>query len=74
MNDKQPKTIPNPLWCDRCEGCGYVIYDSEWEPYAVECDACKDRRPAKEAVPLTGNNGERDEKREYQSMTVLIFP
>ena len=44
MNDKQPRMIPNPRYCDKCDGRGYVIYDAEWEPYAVQCDACKDRR------------------------------
>jgi len=47
MNASQPKTIPNPLYCDRCDGRGYVVYDAEWDPYAVQCDACKDRRPKK---------------------------
>lgn len=47
MNAKQPKMIPNPLYCERCEGRGYVVYDSEWEPYAVQCTACEDRRPAR---------------------------
>lgn len=46
MGDKQPKMIPNPLYCNRCEGRGYLVADAEWEPYAVQCDACKDRRPA----------------------------
>jgi hypothetical protein len=47
MPQQQPKTIPNPLWCDRCEGRGYLVADAEWEPYAVQCPACADRRPAK---------------------------
>jgi len=42
---KQPKMIPNPLYCDRCEGRGYLVGDAEWEPYAVQCHACKDCRP-----------------------------
>ena len=46
MSDAQPKMIPNPLYCDRCEGRGYLVADAEWEPYAVQCDECKDRRPA----------------------------
>lgn len=44
----QAKMIPNPLYCDRCEGRGYLVADAEWEPYAVQCDACKDRRPVPE--------------------------
>jgi hypothetical protein len=42
--DSQPRTIPNPLWCEQCEGRGYVIHDAEWEPYAVRCSSCA--RPA----------------------------
>ena len=42
--EKQPRMVPNPLWCDRCEGRGYLVADAEWEPYAVQCDECKDRR------------------------------
>jgi hypothetical protein len=42
--DQQPRMIPNPLWCDRCEGCGYLVVDAEWEPYAVQCRECADRR------------------------------
>jgi hypothetical protein len=38
---QQPRMIPNPLWCDKCEGRGYVIYDVEWEPYAVRCNKCR---------------------------------
>ncbi len=54
MNAPQPKTIPNPLYCDRCKGRGYVVYDSEWEPYAVRCTACEETgfavtRPPREA-------------------------
>jgi len=47
---KQPKMIPNPLWCERCDGRGYLVADAEWEPYAVQCSACADRRPAKPAT------------------------
>lgn len=46
---QEPKTLPNPLYCERCDGRGYLVADAEWEPYAVQCDACKDRRPAKPA-------------------------
>ena len=46
---QEPKMIPNPLYCDKCEGRGYLVADAEWEPYAVQCDACADRRPAKPA-------------------------
>ncbi len=48
MNAPQPKTIANPLWCEVCEGRGYVVFDSEWNPYAVQCAACLDRRRDKE--------------------------
>ena len=44
MSEKQPRMIPNPLWCETCEGRGYLVADAEWEPYAVQCDDCKDRR------------------------------
>lgn len=44
MTVKQPRMIPNPLWCERCEGRGYLVADAEWEPYAVQCGDCKDRR------------------------------
>lgn len=47
MTLPQPRTIPNPLWCDRCEGRGYLVGDVDWEPYCVECPACADRRPAR---------------------------
>lgn len=43
---QQPRTIPNPSWCERCEGRGYLVVDAEWEPYAVQCPECADRRPA----------------------------
>ena len=45
--EAQPRTIPNPLWCDKCEGRGYVVYDPEGEPYAVQCEKCADRRAVK---------------------------
>lgn len=54
---RQPKMIPNPLYCERCEGRGYLVADADWEPYAVECDDCKDRRAECRSVALT--NGER---------------
>ena len=44
MSNQQPRTIPNPLWCDKCEGRGYLMADAEWEPYAVQCGECADRR------------------------------
>lgn len=40
----EPKMIPNPLYCEKCDGRGYLVADAEWEPYAVQCDACADRR------------------------------
>jgi hypothetical protein len=43
----EPKMIPNPLYCDKCDGRGYLVADAEWEPYAVQCDACAGRRPAR---------------------------
>jgi excinuclease UvrABC ATPase subunit len=47
--EKQPRMIQNPLYCERCEGRGYLVGDAEWEPYAVQCDECKDRRSPKPA-------------------------
>jgi len=47
MTKAQPRMIPNPLWCEACQGRGYLVADAEWEPYAVQCDDCKDRRPAR---------------------------
>ena len=44
--DQQPRMIPNPLWCETCDGRGYLVGDAEWEPYAVQCHDCKDRRTA----------------------------
>ena len=29
--------------CQRCGGYGYVVYDAEWEPYAVRCEECRSR-------------------------------
>jgi hypothetical protein len=43
---QQPRFIPNPLWCSECDGRGYLVVDAEWEPHAVQCQACKDRRSA----------------------------
>lgn len=39
-----PRFIPNPFWCETCKGRGYLVADSEWDAYAVQCDDCKDRR------------------------------
>jgi excinuclease UvrABC ATPase subunit len=47
MTKREPRMIPNPLWCERCKGRGYLVADAEWEPYAVQCPACADRRPAR---------------------------
>lgn len=44
MTERQPRMIPNPLWCNTCEGRGYVVMDAEWDAYAVRCPA--DRCPA----------------------------
>ena len=49
MTQRQPQTIPNPLYCERCEGRGYLVADAEWEPIAVQCHDCMDRRPPKES-------------------------
>lgn len=38
--------IPNPLYCETCEGRGYLVADAEWEPYAVRCHDCGERRQA----------------------------
>jgi hypothetical protein len=46
--EPEPRMIPNPLYCERCEGRGYLVGDVEWEPYAVRCPACADRRVAAE--------------------------
>lgn len=46
MTQAQPRMIPNPLYCETCEGRGYLVGDVEWEPYAVQCHDCKDRRKA----------------------------
>ena len=46
---QEPKMIQNPLYCDRCDGRGYLVADAEWQPYAVQCPECADRRPAKPA-------------------------
>jgi hypothetical protein len=42
--EPEPRMIPNPLWCDRCEGLGYLVADAEWKPYAVQCPDCRERR------------------------------
>ena len=51
MPEAQPKTIPNPLYCDLCEGRGYVIVDVEWEPQAMQCPECHKRKFSE--VPTT---------------------
>lgn len=45
--EPEPKMIPNPLWCERCEGRGYLVMDAEWEPYAVQCPDCAAERAAR---------------------------
>lgn len=47
MTERQPRMVENPLWCARCDGFGYLVCDAEWEPYAIQCGDCKDRRPAR---------------------------
>jgi hypothetical protein len=47
---QEPKMIPNPLYCEHCDGRGYLVGDVDWEPYAVQCPKCADRRPAKPAL------------------------
>ena len=49
MTEQQPRMIHNPLYCERCDGRGYLVTDAEWEPYAVQCPACADRRSAARA-------------------------
>jgi hypothetical protein len=56
--DKQPKMIPNPLYCARCEGYGYLVCDAEWEPIAVQCGDCAHKRPAK--APVSSHDGAGD--------------
>jgi hypothetical protein len=46
MSEPQPRTIPNPLWCEACQGRGYVVGDAEWEPFAMQCLFCKTKREA----------------------------
>jgi hypothetical protein len=50
---QQPRTIPNPLWCERCEGRGYLVGDVEWEPYAVQCPDCAERPSWFDIAPKT---------------------
>jgi hypothetical protein len=51
MTARQPRMIPNPLYCERCDKYGYRVIDAEWEPYAVQCPSgfspleCDGRRP-----------------------------
>jgi hypothetical protein len=51
MTERQPRMIPNPLYCERCDKYGYRVIDAEWEPYAVQCPSgfspleCDGRRP-----------------------------
>jgi hypothetical protein len=47
MTRREPPMIPNPLYCAKCEGFGYLVCDAEWDPYAVQCGDCADRRPAR---------------------------
>lgn len=54
---EQPKTIPNPLYCETCQGRGYLVGDAEWEPYAVQCEDCKERRMATFTRPASGEGG-----------------
>lgn len=54
MTDRQPRTISN-FYCERCDGRGYLVADAEWEPYAVQCPACKNRR-------TDGEKGEKNDR------------
>jgi len=46
MNGNYPADFPvrgvpvSPNKCATCGGRGYVVHDSEWEPYAVQCPNC----------------------------------
>jgi hypothetical protein len=40
------------LYCERCEGRGYLVGDSEWEPYAVQCPDCMGRRTAEMKIAM----------------------
>jgi hypothetical protein len=51
--------IPNPLYCERCDGYGYRVIDAEWEPYAVQCPDCAGRRPALDGTGAKAISGER---------------
>lgn len=51
---KQPKMIPNPFYCERCEGRGFLVLDAEWEPYPVRCPDCEKR----EATSFMGSHGQ----------------
>lgn len=53
MAEAQPKTIPNPLYCNRCEGRGYLVADVEWEPYTVQCPDCANRTVKFSQIPTT---------------------
>lgn len=43
-SNAQPRMIPNPLYCERCDGRGYLVADAEWEPCAIQCPDCAARR------------------------------
>jgi hypothetical protein len=49
LTERQPKMIPNPLYCETCDGLGYLVA----EPYAVQCPNCADRRPARGDITST---------------------
>jgi hypothetical protein len=59
MTERQPRMIPNPLYCERCDGYGYRVIDAEWEPYAVQCPDCAGRRPALDGTGAKAISGER---------------
>lgn len=42
----QPTEHDHPKKCTTCNGRGYVVEDSEWEPVAVKCPTCSLSRPA----------------------------
>lgn len=50
---RQLRMIPNPLYCETCEGRRYVVMDAEWQPYAVQCPDCRGRPTDDEQNAMT---------------------